>query len=176
LQDFRIVSMPLDGDQSTMPAPKSILFVCMGNICRSPAAEIIFRHQAREAGIEDQLHIDSAGTISYHAGNPPDPRMSETLRQRGYTVKGRARQVQAADLERFDLILTMDEDNLAEVRSLDPSGHKHAKIRPFVDYLTEHEAPRIPDPYYGGQKGFETVIELLEDGCRSLIETIQKGS
>ena len=126
---------------------KSILFVCMGNICRSPAAEIVFRKMAEDAGLDDQIAIDSAGTISYHTGNPPDPRMAEALGQRGYQVKGRARQVQAADLEHFDLILTMDEDNLADVRGLDASGQHRHKIQAFVDYLDELEAPRIPDSH-----------------------------
>ena len=157
-----------------MAAIKSILFVCMGNICRSPAAEIIFRHQVAQAGLEGDLFIDSAGTISYHTGNPPDPRMSETLTRRGYEVRGRARQIQPEDLERFDLILTMDEDNLADVRALDGKNQFSDKIRAFVEYLENHDAPRIPDPYYGGQKGLETVIELLEDGCTGLIHQIQE--
>jgi len=152
---------------------RSVLFVCMGNICRSPAAEIIFRHQLAEAGLEKDLIIDSAGTISYHTGNPPDPRMSETLKRKGYRVRGLARQIQPDDLERFDLILTMDEDNLADVRALDGKGQYSDKIRAFVEYLESHDAPRIPDPYYGGQKGFEQVIELLEDGCTGLIHQIQ---
>ena len=152
---------------------KRILFVCMGNICRSPAAEIVFRKMVEDAGLEDDFTIDSAGTISYHAGNPPDPRMSETLARGGYEPGGRARQVQKEDLERFDLILTMDEDNLADVQALDSSGDHGHKIRAFVDYLEELEAPRIPDPYYGGQKGFHHVIELLEDGCRNLLRQLQ---
>ena len=154
---------------------KSILFVCMGNICRSPAAEIVFRKMAEDAGLEDELTIDSAGTINYHTGNPPDPRMSEALDQKGYRVAGRARQVQAEDLERFDLILTMDEDNLADVRALDGKGVYGDKIRAFVEYLEHHDAPRIPDPYYGGQKGFDQVIELLEDGCTGLIHQLEDG-
>ena len=153
---------------------KSILFVCMGNICRSPAAEIVFRKMAEDAGLDDQIAIDSAGTISYHTGNPPDPRMAEALGQRGYQVKGKARQVQAADLEHFDLILTMDEDNLADVRALDGKGQYGDKVRAFVEYLESMDAPRIPDPYYGGQKGFDQVIDLLEDGCSGLIGQLQK--
>ena len=156
-----------------MAEPQKILFVCMGNICRSPAAEIVFRKMVADEGLEDRFTIDSAGTISYHAGNPPDPRMSETLAQSGYEPRGRARQVQAEDLEHFDLILTMDEDNLADVRGLDASGQHGHKIQAFVDYLDELEAPRIPDPYYGGQKGFHRVIELLEDGCQNLLKQLQ---
>ncbi len=156
-----------------MAETQRILFVCMGNICRSPAAEIVFRKMVEDAGLEDRFTIDSAGTISYHAGNPPDPRMSETLAQGGYEPGGRARQVQKEDLEQFDLILTMDEDNLADVRALDADGRYSHKIQAFIDYLEELEAPRIPDPYYGGQKGFHRVIELLEDGCSSLLKQLQ---
>jgi len=173
LHDFRIVSGSAHGEDHPMPHPRSILFVCMGNICRSPAAEIIFRKHVADAGLEDQLTIDSAGTIRHHAGNPPDPRMSESLARRGYTPRGRARRITAEDLDRFDLILTMDEDNLADVRSLARTDEQLEKIRPFVNYLTELQAPRIPDPYYGGQKGFEQVIELLEDGCRGLIRGLK---
>ena len=157
-----------------MPEKRSILFVCMGNICRSPAAEIIFRKLAHDAGLSDQLYIDSAGTINYHTGNPPDPRMSESLASRGYHIQGLARQVKTDDLDRFDLILAMDEDNLADVRALD-TKHEHSdKIRAFVEYLENHDAPHIPDPYYGGQKGFDRVIELLEDGCGGLLGQLQE--
>ena len=156
-----------------MADTQKILFVCMGNICRSPAAEIVFRKMVVDAGQQDHFIIDSAGTISYHTGNPPDPRMSETLIRIGYKPCGRARQIQSEDLDRFDLILVMDEDNLADVRALDPSEHHLHKIRAFVDYLHKLEAPRIPDPYYGGQKGFSQVVELLEDGCQNLLKQLQ---
>lgn len=148
----------------------------MGNICRSPAAEIIFRAQVAQAGQENRFEIDSAGTIGYHAGNPPDERMSETLRRSGYAVSGRSRQILPEDLDHYDLILTMDEDNLADVLAMADSAAQRAKIRPMVSYLGEHQAARIPDPYYGGQKGFEQVKELLEDACRGLLEEIQAGS
>lgn len=148
----------------------------MGNICRSPAAEIIFRSQVAEAGLENRFEIDSAGTIGYHAGNPPDERMSDTLRRSGYAVRGRSRQIRPDDLDHFDLILTMDEDNLADVLAMASSPAQRAKILPIVSYLREHQAARIPDPYYGGQKGFEQVRELLEDACQGLLEEIQAGS
>lgn len=149
---------------------RRVLFVCMGNICRSPAAEIIFRHQVAEAGRQDEFEIDSAGTIGYHEGSPPDPRMSDALKRRGFSVSGRARQIREADLEAFDLIVTMDESNLENVRDLDPSGRLHAKIQPLVDFCRAHDDPRVPDPYYGGQKGFEHVIDLLIDGCAGILE------
>jgi protein-tyrosine phosphatase len=146
-----------------------ILFICMGNICRSPAAEIVFRKLAQEAGRGHEFEIDSAGTIGFHKGKPPDPRMSAHLAKRGYAVAGRSRQLVAADLREFDILLTMDEENLAETLALDPSGDFHHKVKPFAGMLTAVKAPRIPDPYYGGDHGFAHVIDLLEDGCASLL-------
>jgi protein-tyrosine phosphatase len=149
--------------------PFRVLFVCMGNICRSPAGEIIFRKLVADAGRSADFEIDSAGTLDYHQGSPPDPRMAATLERYGYQVAGRARKIQADDLSRFDLIVTMDEDNLASVRALDRTGRVHAKIRPLVEYCREHDEPRVPDPYYGGQRGFDHVIALLEDGCAGIL-------
>ena len=150
-----------------------ILFVCLGNICRSPAAEIIFRHFARDQGLADALHIDSAGTIGHHEGEPPDPRMAEALRRHGFEVTGRARRIRKSDLDDFDHIITMDESNLADVRSLDPTGRHHHKIRPLVEFCTANEAPRVPDPYYGGQRGFDHVIALLKDGCQGILDDLR---
>ncbi|MBC8127858.1 MAG: low molecular weight phosphotyrosine protein phosphatase [Gloeobacteraceae cyanobacterium ES-bin-144] len=147
-----------------------VLFVCLGNICRSPAAEIIFRKKVADAGRSDDFLIDSAGTIGDHQGSPPDSRMAQTLRSNGLTVTGQARKILARDLQTFDLIVTMDESNLKDVRRLDPSGELHAKIRPFVGFCTHHNDPRVPDPYYGGQRGFEHVVELLNDGCDGILE------
>lgn len=150
-----------------------VLFVCLGNICRSPAAEIIFRKQVTTAGRDGEIEIDSAGTIGHHQGAPPDPRMAESLKQKGFTVEGRARQIQAADLENFDLIVTMDENNLNDVRRLDPTGGLHSKIQPFVSFCSRHDDLRVPDPYYGGQRGFDHVIRLLEDGCEGILASLK---
>lgn len=144
----------------------------MGNICRSPAAEIVFRKMVGEAGLEGGFEIDSAGTIGFHKGSPPDPRMSAHLAKRGYPVEGRSRQLVAGDLRVFDILLTMDEENLADTLALDPSGNFHHKVKPFVDFLTGNDAPRIPDPYYGGDHGFAHVIDLLENGCEALLENL----
>jgi protein-tyrosine phosphatase len=152
--------------------PRRILFVCLGNICRSPAAEIIFRHQCAAAGMEHLLLADSAGTIGHHQGAPPDPRMAETLRRRGYRPDGRARQIRHADLRDSELILTMDESNRADVLGLDPEGIHHAKVRPFVGFCRRHDVPRVPDPYYGGSEGFEHVVTLLEDGCAGILAAL----
>ena len=154
--------------------PFRVLFVCMGNICRSPAGEIIFRKLVAEAGRSAEIEIDSAGTLGYHQGEPPDARMAATLHAHGYAVAGTARQLKAADLAAFDLIVTMDEDNLATVRNLDRDGQNRAKIRPLIEFCRKHRTPRVPDPYYGGQQGFELVVKLLEDGCAGILEEIPK--
>ncbi len=153
--------------------PYRVLFVCMGNICRSPAAEIIFCQQVADAGKTASFEIDSAGTLGYHQGSPPDRRMAATLKNRGYKIHGAARQVKRADLEYYDLIVTMDEDNLTEVRRLDPTQKFHAKIRPLVSFCNQHQDTHVPDPYYGGPEGFELVANLLEDGCAGILESAE---
>lgn len=150
-------------------APFRILFVCLGNICRSPAAEIVFRKQAADAGREHDFDVDSAGTIGHHHGSSPDPRMSAALEKRGFVISGRARRIEPEDLHDFDLIVTMDETNFSDVRRLDPSGKLHSKIRSFTSFCRRHDDPRVPDPYYGGQRGFDHVIALLEDGCAGIL-------
>jgi len=144
----------------------------MGNICRSPAAEIVFRKMVDDAGRGEEFWIDSAGTIGFHKGSPPDPRMSAHLAKRGYPVQGRSRQLVAADLREFDILLTMDEENFTDTLALDSSGEFLHKVKPFVDFLTGNVAPRIPDPYSGGDSGFAHVMDLLEDGCASLLEKL----
>ena len=154
--------------------PIRVLFVCMGNICRSPAADIVFHHMVDQAGLSDWIEIDSAGTISYHTGNPPDPRMSEELASRGYPVEGSARQVTRADLDDFDLVLAMDDDNLDELNRLDRKGSRHGKVLPFTTYCTQHPVREVPDPYYGGRRGFAQVADIVEDGCHELLEQLRK--
>lgn len=152
-----------------MSTPVRVLFVCLGNICRSPAAEIVFRKMVAEAGLEDAYEIDSAGTAGYHEGAPPDHRMAATLEHHGYAIAGKARKITRADLDSFDHIVTMDEENYRDVCALDSSSGTHPKVKPFVSFCTEHDDRRVPDPYYGGQKGFDHVVSLLEDGCRNLL-------
>ncbi len=154
---------------------KRLLFVCMGNICRSPAAECVMRQVLAEYGADGRFQCDSAGTRGYHVGNPPDPRMRSAGRRRGIVIDGSARQVNADDLEAFDLVLAMDPDNLRDLRQLDPSGRHHHKLRLMVDFLTGHEAGEVPDPYYGGDDGFEQVLDLLEDSCRGLLDQLENG-
>ena len=154
--------------------PFRVLFVCMGNICRSPAAEIVCSKMLSESDLADFVEIDSAGTIGYHSGKGPDPRMSATLKSRGYPIFGRARQVSPKDLEDFDLILVADEENLADVRRLAPDGSLWPKIKLLVEYCESHAVPRVPDPYYGGQSGFEEVADLVEDACAGLLIQLRK--
>lgn len=151
---------------------KRILFLCMGNICRSPAAHCVFQHMVDEAGLGEGFEIESAGTIGYHAGSPPDARMQQVMRARGVPVIGRSQQLDSFDLEHYDLILAMDRDNLAGARSLDRKGQYRDKIQLFGDYCTEHAATEVPDPYYGGEGGFERVMDMIEDGCRNLLNQL----
>lgn len=154
--------------------PKTrILFVCMGNICRSPTAEGVFRHHAEQAGVSEQLDIDSAGTHAYHTGEPPDRRARAAAERRGMSLEGiRARRVVTEDFERFDYIIAMDEDNLDRLRSESPEEH-HGKLSLFLEFaaLSERE---VPDPYYGGSAGFERVLDLVEEASRGLLETLSK--
>ncbi|MGC6424960.1 MAG: low molecular weight protein-tyrosine-phosphatase [Lentimonas sp.] len=149
-----------------------ILFLCMGNICRSPAGHCVLQHLVNEAGLGDQFEIESAGTIGFHAGSPPDARMQQTMRARGIPIIGRSQQLRPRDLKHYDLILAMDEDNLLGARKLDPERTNWHKIKRFCQYCTEHEETEVPDPYYGGDQGFEHVMDLIEDGCRNLLKTL----
>lgn len=145
----------------------------MGNICRSPAGENVMRKLLEEAGLDDKVRCDSAGTISYHTGNPPDPRMSAAGRKRGLPMTGSARKVTEQDLEDFDLILAMDDENFTELEHLSPPECRH-KIKNFCGYCIHHPDTQVPDPYYGGEQGFEHVLDLLEDGCARILKQIQE--
>ena len=149
---------------------KSVLFVCMGNICRSPAAEGVFRKLVTDAGRDDEFYIDSAGTIGYHAGGSADSRMSAAARNRGYSLDSIARRIEPEDFEIFDLIVTMDEDNYRDVSSIDP-GNGAGVVR-MCDYCQLHDESEVPDPYYGGPAGFEKVLDLLEDACSNFLRKL----
>jgi protein-tyrosine phosphatase len=143
----------------------------MGNICRSPTAEGVFRHHAEQAGVAERLHIDSAGTHAYHTGEPPDRRARAAAERRGMSLEGiRARRVSAEDFEVFEFIIAMDEDNLERLRHEAPAEHQ-AKLRLFLEFggSTERE---VPDPYYGGSAGFERVLDLVEEASRGLLGTL----
>ncbi len=149
-----------------------LLFVCLGNICRSPSAENIMNHLIRQAGLECEITCDSAGTSSYHIGSPPDRRMNAAAKLRGIELVGRARQFERADFEEFDLILAMDIDNFEAIRSIDPAGTYQDKVRLMCDFCTEHSLREVPDPYYGGTEGFNFVIDLLLDACQRLLDFV----
>ena len=152
-----------------MAAKYSVLMVCMGNICRSPTAEGVFRHLVREAGMEDEVRIDSAGTLDYHVGAPPDERSQRHALRRGYDLSGqRARQVSQDDFERFDLVLAMDWQNLEELRELCPPQHQH-KLRRLMEFAPPGLSDVVADPYYGAQDGFERVLDHVEEACRGLL-------
>lgn len=155
-----------------VPTDRSVLFVCMGNICRSPTAHGVLRHMVTERGLERHIRIDSAGTHDYHPGKPPDSRSQHHAALRGYDLSDlRARQVQASDFERHDLILAMDENNLARLRALCPPTHQ-AKLGLFAGYCRERLARVVPDPYFGGVDGFEEVLDLVEDACAGLLDQL----
>jgi protein-tyrosine phosphatase len=151
-----------------------ILFVCLGNICRSPTAEGVLRTLAAREVPELPLEVDSAGTAGYHVGEPPDPRMSEAAARRGYDLRAlRARVVESGDFERFDLILAMDEDNLRALRRRAPA-HAHERLRLFLEFAPEAGSAEVPDPYYGGAKGFEEVLDLVESAARGLLAHLRE--
>jgi protein-tyrosine phosphatase len=149
--------------------PLSILFVCLGNICRSPTAEGVLRAVAAREAPELMLQVDSAGTAAYHVGEPPDPRTRQAAARRGYDLNAlRARIVEPADFERFDLILAMDRENLRVLRRRAPAD-AHRRLRLFLEFAPEGAPEDVPDPYYGGPNGFEEVLDLVERATRGLI-------
>lgn len=151
----------------------SVLFVCMGNICRSPTAEAVFKKMVGEAGLEGAIESDSAGTHDYHIGEPPDGRATRAARKRGYDMTSfRGRQVGRGDFERFDYILAMDGDNLARLERLRPADYA-GTLALFCDMDEAYEGRYVPDPYFGGEDGFEQVLDMVEDVSRSLIARIQ---
>lgn len=156
-----------------MPSFK-LLFVCLGNICRSPAADGVMNRLVKEAGLLDEIHIDSAGTAGWHVGKHADPRMRKAGAQRGYDFSHIARQVRAEDLAEYDLILVMDDQNRRDLLALDPQRQYDGKICHFCEFCTEHSDREVPDPYYGGDAGFQHVIDLMEDGCSGILLEIQR--
>jgi protein-tyrosine phosphatase len=150
----------------------SILFICMGNICRSPSAEGVARKFIGDAGLQDWITVDSAGTHDYHAGEPPDPRAQAAARRRGYDLSPlRARQIAEADFRDFDLLLAMDANNLALVESMCPFQHR-SKLGLLMSYARKAKSPFVPDPYCRGAADFDKVLDYIEDACTGLIDAL----
>ncbi len=154
---------------------QKILFVCLGNICRSPAADGVLRAMAKRAGKEDMFEIDSAGTYAGHAGELPDSRMRAAAAKRGYNLTHRSRPVEMDDFFEFDRIIAMDDSNVENLRRIAPSVEAEQKIERFAALCQRHsDVHYIPDPYYGGHDGFDRVLDLLEDGCLTILDACEE--
>lgn len=152
-----------------------ILFICMGNICRSPTAEGVMQSIVKQKTKEKEIYCDSAGTIDYHRGQRADERMIEHAHLRGYELKSISRPFEEDDFYNFDLIITMDEDNFKEINFRDKNKEFGHKIRRMVEFCSSKNVKEIPDPYFGGSWGFENVLDLLEDACEGLYKNIKSN-
>lgn len=150
---------------------KAILFICLGNICRSPAAEGVLQKQLADAGLADQVKVDSAGTAGYHTGHAADPRMIAAAAKRGYVLSSRARVLSQRDLSEFDLIVAMDKANFRDIQALATGPAAHVKL--FSDFLDGAWPRDVPDPYHGSSDGFETVLDMLEAGMPNIIAAVR---
>ena len=152
-----------------------VLFVCLGNICRSPMAEAIFHHQVQQADLGQSIHTDSAGTSNYHPGEPPDHRTLEVLRAQGIETQQTARQIKARDFQDFDYILAMDRNNFTNIeRMADQQGKTHARLKMMGAYAEAAGEPNVPDPYYGDLKNFADVYAMLAPACENLLSEIRE--
>lgn len=151
---------------------KNILFVCQGNICRSPSAEAVFNAFIKNRNLESEFQCDSAGTISYHNGEPADSRMQVHANKRGYRLTSISRKVTSMDFKEFDLLIAMDYDNKVSLERFAPSVEDARKIVMMTDYCSKQNPGEVPDPYYGGAAGFENVLDILEDACEGLLESL----
>ena len=152
-----------------------LLFVCLGNICRSPTAEGVMRRLVRDAGLEDRVELDSAGTGGWHVGAAPDARATEAAQRRGIALDGCARRVEPEDFERFDLILAMDRENVRDLRAIAPDPEAAGRVRLLREFdPASRGAPDldVPDPYYGGEDGFDVVLDQVEAACRGLLDEV----
>jgi protein-tyrosine phosphatase len=153
-------------------ATHRVLFVCLGNICRSPTAEGVFQHLVDQAGAD--IEIDSAGTGGWHAGERADARMREHAAKRGYDLTSRARKVVREDYENFDLLVAMDDSNLRDLKRQYPQGRYTHKLVKMTDYCRHHRQREVPDPYYGGAQGFELVLDIIEDASQGLLDELSR--
>lgn len=163
-----------NGGMVTKGTKISVLFVCLGNICRSPTAEGIFRRLIRERGYEDRIHVDSAGTSDYHIDEAPDPRAIAKAQRSGIDISGlRGRQVARRDFETFDYVLAMDAENLDDLLRRCPGKYQH-RVRLLMEFAPDARVRSVPDPYFGGADGFDQVYELIEAASEGLLETIAR--
>lgn len=157
-----------------MTTPVRVLFVCLGNICRSPTAHGLFLKQLDEAGLSGRVEVDSAGTGHWHIGKAPDARATQAAAARGVDLTSlRARLVSAEDFQTFDYVLAMDHSNLRDLQAMSPDGHK-AHLRLFLDFARDSDTEEVPDPYYGGDQGFEQVLDLVQDASRGLLQHLRQ--
>jgi protein-tyrosine phosphatase len=147
--------------------PTRVLFVCSGNICRSPTAEAVMRHLVNQAGLSDEIEVDGAGTGAWHVGDPPDERATAAATRRGILLTGRARQIEPRDFDEFDLVLAVDDENLERLQRVAPPGSA-AQVRKLT-------ADDVPDPYYGGPDGFDDVLDRLTDACTRLLDELRQA-
>lgn len=152
-----------------------LLFVCLGNICRSPSAENIMNHLIGKSDLADKIICDSAGTSAYHIGSAPDRRMTAAAKKRNIVLEGRARKFLVSDFEEFDLILAMDKENYRDIIYLDPQEKYRDKVQMMCSFTTNYDNKEVPDPYYGGEAGFDYVIDLLLDSCDGLLKYVIKN-
>lgn len=152
---------------------RSVLFVCWGNICRSPAAEGVMRHLVVERDLDDRIEIDSAGTIDAHQGESPDARMRRAASERGYILEGRSRPVVPEDFDRFDLVVAMDRSNLVDLESMVGGPHEHVLL--LSHFLPDGGPVDVPDPYYGGGRGFEIALDMLTSACPVILDRLIEG-
>jgi len=154
---------------------KQVLFVCLGNICRSPSAEAVFNAMADKNGLAEELKCDSAGTAAYHVGDQADYRMRQFAHKRGYRLTSISRQIDPnLDFDRFDYIVGMDKQNVRDLKSVARNENDRKKISLMTDYCSDKKFDSVPDPYYGGAAGFELVLDILEDACEGLIRKLQE--
>ena len=150
-----------------------ILFVCLGNICRSPSAEAVMNAFVKRQGLEDEIKVDSAGILAWHSGEPADRRMQTHATERGYELTGVSRQITIDDFEKFDVIIGMDHENMRDLRALDTENKYIDKLYMMTGFCRSIPADSVPDPYYGGATGFENVLDILEDACGGLLDGIK---
>lgn len=159
----------------TSKNPFKICFVCLGNICRSPTAEGVFQHLVNERNLQSYFEIDSAGTSAYHVGEPANSRSQKTANQHGITLHSKARQFDSFDLDYFDLILAMDQENLSNIRRMDTKNAHNEKIGKLRDFDPEPGDGEVPDPYYGGIQGFENVFQIVKRSCTTLLNQLESN-